>query len=479
MKKEDLFEAIGEIDDAKVRAAGEYRGRRKKVFYRRCLAGVCALLVICFIVLRPSGTKEPAGVGAVLPGPVTVKAEYPASSGADMSAQSFMEGSGHWDWWQSYRDKVNASAALRGDLDAYDLALMKDLLAGADENIVCSPLNTYIAFAMLAEISAGETRAQILDALGAADIETLRTSVRTLWEANYADTPILKSLLADSLWLNDSVGYDTGTLEKLAEHYYASAFSGKPGSEAMDEALRTWTDENTGGLLSEYTKDLSLDPETVLALVSAVYYKAMWVTEFRPEDNTTEVFHGTKGDTETEMMHRQDLLPVFRTDAFTALDLALTDSGSVCFILPEPGVDVDALAGDPDILKAARSGQETEGRIAEVGLAVPKFKVSARRDLRETMAALGISDALDPARSDFSPLTEGENDLYLSSAEHAALVEVDEQGVSGAAYTAMAFGMGALIPEEKVEFILDRPFLFLITGRDGSILFAGIVRNIS
>ena len=33
-------------------------------------------------------------------------------------------------------------------------------------------------------------------------------------------------------------------------------------------------------------------------------------------------------------------------------------------------------------------------------------------------------------------------------------------------------------PEEEVDFVLDRPFLFLVTARDGSILFAGTVCNI-
>jgi serine protease inhibitor len=37
---------------------------------------------------------------------------------------------------------------------------------------------------------------------------------------------------------------------------------------------------------------------------------------------------------------------------------------------------------------------------------------------------------------------------------------------------------GAAGPDAEIDFVLDRPFLFLITGRDGSILFSGIVRNI-
>ena len=58
------------------------------------------------------------------------------------------------------------------------------------------------------------------------------------------------------------------------------------------------------------------------------------------------------------------------------------------------------------------------------------------------------------------------------------MVEVDENGVTGAAYTEIALAEGAAEPEEEIDFIVDRPFLFMVTGRDGSVLFAGIVKNI-
>ena len=83
--------------------------------------------------------------------------------------------------------------------EKYYSSLMEKLLVSKDDNTVCSPLNTYIAFSMLAEVSDGNTRKQILDMLGTSDIETLRKNVSKLWEINYVDTPILKSLLANSL----------------------------------------------------------------------------------------------------------------------------------------------------------------------------------------------------------------------------------------------------------------------------------------
>ena len=110
-----------------------------------------------------------------------------------------------------------------------------------------------------------------------------------------------------------------------------------------------------------------------------------------------------------------------------------------------------------------------------VNLSVPKFKVSEKTDLIETVRALGVTDALDTDLADFSPLTGDKENLYLSKADHAATLEIDENGVTGAAYTELGISETA----DEIDFVLDRPFLFLVTGQDGSILFSGVVRNIA
>ena len=58
------------------------------------------------------------------------------------------------------------------------------------------------------------------------------------------------------------------------------------------------------------------------------------------------------------------------------------------------------------------------------------------------------------------------------------MVEVDEQGVTGAAYTMLAMAEAAMRMDEPLDITFDRPFLFLVTAEDGSLLFSGVVRNI-
>ena len=497
MNREDLFEAIGEIDGRSVQRAEKFRASGKPAWIRwAALAACIALLVGAFAVaprLKKGGSDvenhdaEESGVlengagendaGSYDPELVAVLAKYPASVGKKMSPEDFMESGEYYGWRSAYREKKTASAFLQEDLNGYYSAIMEKLLISDEENTVCSPLNTYIAFAMLAEVTGGNTRQQILDMLGAPDIETLRKNTSVLWEGNYAETPLLTSVLADSLWLRDGVQYNEETLNTLAEQYYASSFHGKPGSGKMDEALQTWTDENTGGLLSEYVKDMHLDPNTVLAVVSTIYYKAGWESSF--DSIGKETFHGVRGDTQVDMMHRTESMEYYSGDAFTAVGLPLSDSGTMYFCLPAEGTDVNALASDPELLRTLRHGSGGWTR-TNVRLSAPKFRASAKTDLLETMSALGVTDALDPEKADFTPLMENAENVYLSAAEHAAMVEIDQDGVTGAAYTELAMEEAAEEeePAEPIRVVLDRPFMFVITGADGSILFSGVVRNI-
>jgi len=416
---------------------------------------------------------------SAISGITAVEAVNPEPIGQGMDADAFTTGDAYWDWWQSMQGKIETSANAQEGMDRYYEAMLKELLSGNDdENAVCSPLNIYVALAMLAEVTDGNTRTQILDTLQAENIEQLRSRIQALWDANYVDTPVVKSLLADAMWLRNDLGYHEDTLKRLAEVYHASSYSGEMGSEEMNEMLRKWTDEHTGGLLSEYTSGMELRPETVLALVSTIYYKAAWTDSFQKERTDTAVFHAAAGDQQVPMMHMDEMMTYYRAKKFQAAGLGLVDSGTMYFMLPEEGTDVKEIVTDPEAIGLLRNHDDPEVSYPLVHLSVPKFKVSGKTDLMEHLSLLGITDVTDADAADFSPLTDEAGNLFLSGAEHAAMVEIDEDGVTGAAYTALITDCAGMFEPEEVEFVLDRPFYFAVTGRDGSILFAGIVQTV-
>ena len=87
-------------------------------------------------------------------------------------------------------------------------------------------------------------------------------------------------------------------------------------------------------------------------------------------------------------------------------------------------------------------------------------------DLQKALQELGLTDAFDLEKADFTGLGSApEGPLYLSQARQDVHIGIDEQGVEAAAFTALAMATGAALPpEELVEMKLDRPFLFAVAS---------------
>ena len=380
-------------------------------------------------------------------------------------------------WSADRRARNTAASSVDGALDDYVRAALPALLSGADgKNAVCSPVNVYMALSMLAEVTDGDTRAQILSLLGADSMESLRKTAGNVWAANYQNDGAVTSILADSLWLSDSMDYNSNTLARLADSYYASAYRGEMGSEAFNEALRRWINEQTGGLLKDSADGLSLAPDTVIALASTIYFRAKWGSEFSKSATADGIFHAPDGDVTHKFMHETMESTYYAADSFAAVGKYLQGSGTMWFLLPDEGVTPEELltGGAVDFLLSRES---TESKFMTIDFSVPKFDVSADTELSAALRSLGVTDVFAADTADFSPLMDNADGIALSQAKHAARVAIDEEGVIAAAYTVMAAAGAAMPPDERVEFTLDRPFLFAVTGESGAVLFAGIVNT--
>ena len=111
-------------------------------------------------------------------------------------------------------------------------------------------------------------------------------------------------------------------------------------------------------------------------------------------------------------------------------------------------------------------------------MSLPKFDINSDITLDDCLKNLGLNDIFNPQKSDFSPLVGNSRRLALSSAKHAARIIVDEVGVTGTSYTLLPMAGAAEPPKDEVDFVLDRPFIFVITGQTDMPLFIGVVNNV-
>jgi len=334
-----------------------------------------------------------------------------------------------------------------------------------------------MALSMLAELTDGNSRGQILELLGADSIEKLRTQASAIWNASYCRDGAVTSVLANSLWLNEGVDFERSVMDMLAENYYASSYQGKMGSSDFNKMLQSWLNDQTGDLLKEQAEGIGFDTDTILALASTVYFQARWYDEFLPQNTKEGTFHAEGGDMVCEFMHQTNIQSYYWGGKFSAMAKGLEDAGDMWLILPDEGVTIDDLLLDDELSEMMLAGGEWKNNsFTQINLSMPKFDAASDLDIIKGLENLGITDIFDAEISDFSSMTKETDEIYVSEAEHAARVVVDEEGCTAAAFTVME-ASGSGMPEDEVDFVLDRPFLFAITNDAGFPLFIGIVNQ--
>ncbi len=374
--------------------------------------------------------------------------------------------------------RQNLPEDYRAGLLSMTQAAASVFLTGTEENAVYAPLNTYLALGMLAEITDGQGREQVLDVLGAPDLDTLRTRAKALWQSTYNDDGAQTTILSSSLWLNEDVPYRMETLETLRDTYYASAFQGEMGTERFDKAMQNWLNEKTGGMLEEAVETVQTDPQTVLTLLSTVYYQAKWQNTFSEANNTERIFHGTAGDVTCTFMKQTDTNDTFYGhEDFSAIRRYMETGGDMWFILPDEGVSTDTVLQSEDMYTLFDSPHDwPEQKRLKIHQYVPKFDICADIDMSDGLRKLGITEPFDGTRADYTPLTDAE-DVFLGKARQATRVAIDEEGVTAASFVEMMLAGESMPPEEEMDFVLDRPFVFVVTGYDGVPLFVGVVNQ--
>ena len=113
---------------------------------------------------------------------------------------------------------------------------------------------------------------------------------------------------------------------------------------------------------------------------------------------------------------------------------------------------------------------------AMVDLSMPKFQAESSLGLADTLAALGMPDAFDAEKADFSGMT-GKPELMISSVIHQATIDVNEEGTEAAAATAVVMDLTSM-PGESYTIRLDKPFIYVIyETTTNTITFMGRVVN--
>ncbi len=355
-------------------------------------------------------------------------------------------------------------------------------------NLFYSPYSISAALAMAYAGARGETEAQISDVLRfylPQDQLHPAFNALDLALAGRAEIPELEDTegfrlnIANALWGQVDYPFLQDYVDLLALNYGAGLrlkdFSGDPEGSRQD--INDWVSEKTEDRIKDLIPEGGISNLTRLVLTNAIYFNASWLFTFNEDLTQDAQFTLLDGSQVTVLMMALTDPKSFQYaegDGFQIVELPyIGNQLGMTIILPDEGAfqDVEArLTGDE--IRAALASMQP----AILNLQMPKFEYEAELSLAETLAAMGMPDAFDPASADFSGM-DGTRDLSVSGIFHKAFVAVDEEGTEAAAATALVIGLTSIVIPDQ-ELTIDRPFIFMIRDIEtNSILFVGRVLN--
>jgi serpin B len=362
----------------------------------------------------------------------------------------------------------SADPALAGSaLQAFGFDLLDAVTVDAgDTNVVISPTSVGVALAMLEPGTSGDAQRQLRDMLRIEDPDAFHASMNAFEqdvEARVAeahnpeeDPGEVTVRIANAAYLQDGYPFRDDYLDRVGRHYgptlHAVDFSRDP--DAVAKEINRFVADATNDRIPHLVGDGVLRPETVLALVNALYLKASWLEVF--DDAQTKDADFTRLDGSTvgvPLMHGRSGASA-QGEGWVAATKSYVGGLEVQFVLPDEGRFED-IAGDLERVVAEFEDRRTSGAV----LAVPRFETRFSTELRDTFERLGFTAAYQ--MGNLLGIADDPK-LVLDVALHEAFLAMDEEGTEAAAATVLTAYPVSGPPSPPVPVVLDRPFLFRI-----------------
>ena len=375
--------------------------------------------------------------------------------------------------------------------DSFDERFLAYLSEHAEGNYMASPLSFRYALGLLLAGAEGETKAELLHALGveseeewiesclnfngfaeffASDLEREREEYRYQKEQGWipAGTPepeIFRALrVANSVWKAERIKeeFKEGYKESVEKNYAAEyrSFTAENAVEKINE----WADVKTEHMIDKLLPDDYDTSNLAVVLMNALYFKDAWWESFSEALTKEDDFHARDGrTTRKEFMTKEDLFSWY------------ADEETELVILPmQGGVNMAFVLGSTENLPEKIAKAEN----ANVKVTIPKIDLEtdfSNGELIDFLKECGVSLAFDERKAGFSAMID--HPVFVSDIIQKTRIKLDEEGVEAAAVTFIGMDeKGLAVPNEPKFFNADRPFSFYIyaTCNDTTaMMFAG------
>ena len=339
-------------------------------------------------------------------------------------------------------------------------------------NIV-SPISVSYVLGMLNEGADGKTRRQITDVMGldGSSKEINGFFKKMMNEAQSAD-PSVTIKIANCIDITPKYSIKPQYKADMQKYYKAQITTGPFDENSILNRINNWCKSHTDGMIPEILSKGELNPNRVMYLLNAIYFKASWTDKFDPEETRDMDFITLDGKTvKRPMMYRNDRAKYGKNELCKMLRLPYGNRAySMYVLLPNEGKTID------DIIQSL-SAQKLEEwrsqmRSEDVDILIPRFTTESETHLEGILSSMGMPRAFGDGAEFPNMVHESGDGLYVSMMKQKAKIDVNEEGTKAAAITV------AEVSEIGVSFYkhfhATRPFIYYIMEEStGTIFFMG------
>jgi serine protease inhibitor len=354
---------------------------------------------------------------------------------------------------------------------AFTLNLHRVTAPDLQANACWSPFSVASALGLLAQGARGLTRDELVVLLlgeksgDVGELGALLKRAGVLAPHNDDDDePVLA--VANTLWADESIEVLASFVEELGRWSSGTVkgapFQTDPGQAR--ELINLDVEKTTRGLIPSLLPAGVITAETVSTLVNALYLKCAWRYRFADHQTRPAPFHTPSGTRDVPTMALSEQIGYAATDGWQVVSLPAVGGVEAVVLLPdgdltsaEPGLDADLLGR---LLDAPRRQQ--------VNLWLPRIDVRTKAELTRQLTQLGVNTVFTDA-SDLGGITNSR--IAVQAVLHESVLKLDEQGLEGAAATAVMMRMVSMPLGRPVDVHVDRPFLLVVRHQETGVVY--------
>lgn len=386
--------------------------------------------------------------------------------------------------WETDEESVAVMDAFCINATDFAIMLLRENMQIEEGNVLISPVSLLNILSMTANGAGSDTHEQMLSVLtGSQDAERMNQNMK-IWMDHLKSAENIRIQIANSIWFHENAEHFTveeNFLKQNAMYYDADIYQ-LPLAENTVSVMNRWVSDKTEGEIGSIIEELPED--AVLTLIGTVTFDAGWQRVYDEYQINDGFFTSASGEKENVSMMYASEYRYFEDENAKGFIKPYQSGYSFVAILPDEGMT-------PTDYIRTLDGAHFREMLTDTGLkdnmqlktCMPKFRVEYNIELSSILKSMGISDAFDESKADFSGMgsTDNNQNIYIDTLWHKTCITVDELGTKARAATAGASAEASEEPDWEIIYVyLHRPFIYAIIDDQTNIpIFIGVVNSIN